>query len=80
MVTPPHLTPLERRAEFVKAATLHGTTRMGACSSLGITWTHLLACMNGERTPSAELRTRVAEYVRISANRFWGPANAQDAA
>ena len=79
MVTLANMTPLERRAEFVKAATLHGTTLAGAAASLGVTWTHLLACINGERTPSAELRQRVAEYVRMSPHRFWGPLPASAA-
>lgn len=80
MVTRPPLTPLERRAEFAKATTLHETTLTQAAENLGVSWTHLLACFQGERVPSTDLRERVAEYVAIPASRFWGMSSASDAA
>ena len=67
------LTPIERKAEFAKAATLREKgTSQAAEDDLDVSWTHLKACLEGERTPSEELAQRVAEYVGIPAGKFWG--------
>lgn len=39
---------------------------------LGVSWTHLELCLDGERKPSADLAQRVAEYVGIPVADFWG--------
>lgn len=65
--------PLQRKAEFAKAATLREKgTSQAAEDDLEVSWTHLKACLEGERTPSEELARRVAEYVGIPVAQFWG--------
>lgn len=67
------LTPIERKAEFAKAATLREKgTSQAAEDDLDVSWTHLKACLEGDRTPSEELARRVAEYVGIPVAQFWG--------
>lgn len=69
--------PIERKAEFAKAATLREKSATEASEAdLGVSWTHLRACFEGERTPSEELAQRVADYVGIRAETFWGPREA----
>lgn len=67
------LTPLQRKAEFAKAATLKTKpVSVAAKEDLDSSWTHLRECFEGERTPSRELATRVAAYVEIDPDEFWG--------
>lgn len=67
------LTPIERKAEFAKAATLKEKgTSQAAEDDLDVSWTHLKACLEGERTPSEELARRVADYVGMPVAKFWG--------
>lgn len=72
MVTRAGLTPLERKGAFANAVILHETTMGAAAQSFGCSWTHLRACFENDRTPSDELRERVADYCGIPADRFWG--------
>jgi hypothetical protein len=67
-------TPLERKAEFTKAAMLREKgVELAAKEDLDVSWTHLKACFEGDRTPSDDLAQRAAEYVGIPADEFWGP-------
>jgi hypothetical protein len=68
------LSPLQRKAAFAAAVELNETNKGAAAESLGVSWTHLLACMEGSRTPSSELASRVAAYVGLPVSEFWGPA------
>lgn len=70
------LSPLQRKAAFASAVELNETTKGGAAETIGVTWTHLLLCMEGERTPSVELAERVARYVGMASDEFWGPREA----
>jgi hypothetical protein len=67
------LTPLQRKAAFAAAVELNETNKGAAAGSLGVSWTHLLLCMEGSRIPSAELAQRVADYCGVAAEQFWGP-------
>lgn len=72
MVTRQGLTPLERKGAFAQAAIVAETTMSAAAREFGVSWTHLRACFEGERTPSDELRERVATFCGVPADRFWG--------
>lgn len=67
------LTVLERKAAFAAAVELNETNKTAAALSLGVSWNHLLLCMEGDRKPSAELAQRVADYCKVPAGQFWGP-------
>jgi hypothetical protein len=65
--------PLQRKAEFAKAATLREKANsVAAEEDLGSSWTHLRECFEGERTPSKDLALKVATYVEMDAEDFWG--------
>lgn len=67
------LTPLQRKAEFAKHATLkEKPVSRAAEEDLDSSWTHLRECFEGERTPSRELANRVAVYVEMEPEDFWG--------
>jgi len=66
------MTPLERRAELLKAAALLDIGLVEACRRLGTSHTHMLACLRGDRLPSYELAERVAAFVKLPMKRFWG--------
>lgn len=73
------LTPLQRKAEFAKHATLKQKPGGGRLSinraaeeDLDSSWTHLRECFEGERTPSKELADKVAAYVEMDPEEFWG--------
>lgn len=74
------LTPLQRKAAFAAAVELHETTKSAASTDLGVSWTHLLLCLEGVRTPSEELAQRIAGYCEIERDRFWRPREAAAAA
>lgn len=81
MVTRTGITPLERKAAFAHAVVLHqAPSYAAAAQECGASWTHLRACLEGDRTPSDALRQRVAEYCEIPADRFWGRSVARGAA
>jgi hypothetical protein len=69
------LSPLQRKAAFAAAVELNETNKGAAAESLGVSWTHLVLCMEGQRTPSSDLAARVAEYVGLPIEEFWGPPN-----
>lgn len=72
------LTPLQRKAEFAKHATLKQKPEGGrlsvnrAAEDLGSSWTHLRECFESGRTPSRELANKVALYVEMDPEDFWG--------
>jgi hypothetical protein len=67
------LSPIERKAEFAKAAILKGKTMsVVAEEDFDISWIHLRECFKGLRRPSEELANKVAEYVGMSPEEFWG--------
>lgn len=67
------LTPLQRKAEFAKRATLNEKPNTRAAEEdLDSSWTHLRECFEGTRTPSKELANKVAVYVEMEADEFWG--------
>lgn len=67
------LTPLQRKAEFAKATTLKKKGVSAASKEdLDSSWTHLRECFEEERTPSRDLATRVAAYVEMEPDEFWG--------
>ncbi|MFL5481120.1 MAG: hypothetical protein ACJ8AK_02940 [Gemmatimonadaceae bacterium] len=67
------MTPLQRKAEFAKAATLRDkASGVAALEDLDSSWTHLRECFEGKRTPSKELATNVAAYVEMDPEDFWG--------
>lgn len=66
-------TPLQRKAEFAKAATLKEKANSTAAEEdLGSSWTHLRECFEGTRTPSKELADKAAAYVEMDPEEFWG--------
>ena len=71
---PAPLTPLERRAAFAHAVTMHETSKAGGSEFLGYSWTHIEAVMEGSRTPGDELRAKLAEYCGVDPEIFWGEA------
>lgn len=67
------LSPIQRKAEFAKHATLNGRAMsVVAEKDFGISWIHLRECFKGLRTPGEELAKKVAEYVGLSPEEFWG--------
>lgn len=67
------LTPLQRKAEFAKHATLkQKPVSRAAEDDLDSSWTHLRECFEGERTPSRDLADKVAVYVEMDPEDFWG--------
>lgn len=67
------LTPIQRKAEFAKHATLNEKAISRAAEEdIGTSWTHLRECFEGVRKPSEELAAKVAEYVGITVEDFWG--------
>jgi hypothetical protein len=74
-MTPPKvsLTPIQRKAEFAKHATLREKPISRAAEEdLKVSWTHLRECFEGLRTPSDKVAAEVAEYVGMSVEDFWG--------
>jgi chemotaxis protein histidine kinase CheA len=65
------LTPIQRKAAFMAAVTLRGSTRMAAAAELGVSWTHLLGVLDGLRTGSAELKRRIAIYVGMPVDQLF---------
>lgn len=65
--------PLERKAEFAKYATLNKkAVSVAAEEDMGVSWTHLRGCFDGERSPSDELARKAADYVKMTIEDFWG--------
>lgn len=72
-ITKVSLTSLQRKAEFAKHATLkEKPVSRAAEEDLDSSWTHLRECFEGERTPSRDLATKVAAYVEMDPEDFWG--------
>jgi hypothetical protein len=57
------LTPLERRALFKAAVTLHQITMAQAAQRLGVSYNHLMLVLAGERVGSRRLQERIAAFV-----------------
>lgn len=66
------LSPIERKAEFGRAAILRKSSFRRASKELGISLTHLLGCLDGSRQPSDSLALRIAAYCGIDTLRYWG--------
>ena len=65
------LSPIQRKAEFAKAATLMAKpVSRAAEEDIGAASTHLRECLEGARTPSDEMKRKVAEYVEIELEDF----------
>ena len=69
---PTPLTPLERKAAFAHAVTMHETTKLDGALSIGYSWTHVEAVMEGTRTASDELKSKLAGYCGVEMDVFWG--------
>jgi transcriptional regulator with XRE-family HTH domain len=57
------MTPLERKAAFRAAATLHEVTMANAARRLGVSYNHLTLVLNGDRKGSAALKSRIAAFL-----------------
>jgi hypothetical protein len=63
------MTPLERKAAFRAAATLHETTMNNAARALGVSYNHLMLVLAGPeghvdgRVGSAGLQERIAQFL-----------------
>jgi hypothetical protein len=63
------MTPLERKAAFRAAATMHDTTMNNAARGLGVSYNHLMLVLAGPeghkegRRGSAALQKRIAEFL-----------------
>jgi transcriptional regulator with XRE-family HTH domain len=57
------LTPLERRALFRAAVTLHEITMAKAAEKLGVSYNHLMLVLHGDRVGSRELERKIAAFV-----------------
>jgi hypothetical protein len=63
------MTPLERKAAFRAAATMHETTMNNAARRLGVSYNHLMLVLAGPeghkegRVGSAELQERIAQFL-----------------
>lgn len=69
------LSPIQRKAEFAKAATLNGKAMsVVAEEDFGISWIHLRECFKGARPPNEELAKKAADYVGMDVAEFWGDA------
>lgn len=66
------LTPLERKAAFMHAVTMHETTRAGAALALGFSWTHVEGVMANERPGSHAMKEAVADYCGVAFDEYWG--------
>lgn len=67
--------PIERKAEFAKYATLaKKPVSVAATEDIGVTWTHLRECLEGKRTPSEEVAKKTADFVSMDVAGFWGDA------
>ena len=64
--------PLERRAEFSKAAELQRKSKTAICRQFGVTWSHVRECFLEKRLPSRELAEQVASFCGVSVPKFWG--------
>ena len=65
--------PLQRKAEFAKYATLNKKpVSVAAKQDIGVSWTHLRECFEGVRTPSEEVAIKAADYVQMRRDEFWG--------
>jgi hypothetical protein len=66
------MTPLERKAAFRAAATMHETTMNNAARKLGVSYNHLMLVLAGPeghpdgRAGSAALKTRIARFLGCS--------------
>ncbi len=65
------LTPLERRALFKAAVTLHQVTMAQAAKQLGVSYNHLTLVLAGERVGSRRLQERIAAFVGQSREQFF---------
>lgn len=67
------LTPIQRKAEFAKAAVLDNEASLAeAAEKVGASWVHVRECLAGNRVPSESLARRVAEYCGSTLEEFWG--------
>ena len=67
------LSPIQRKAEFAKHATLNGKAMsVVAEEDFKVSWIHLRECFKGFRSPNAELAKKVADFVGMDVAEFWG--------
>jgi len=57
------ITPLQRKALFKAAVTLHEVTVAQAAEQLGVSYNHLLLVLRGERVGSLRLQNGLAEFI-----------------
>jgi transcriptional regulator with XRE-family HTH domain len=55
--------PLERRAAFRAAVTLHRMTVAAAADSFGVSYNHLALVLKGQRQGSARLEEAIANFL-----------------
>lgn len=66
------LTPLERKAAFAHAVTMHETTKTAGALELGYSYTHVEGVMEGSRPGSEAMKRAVATYCGVPYDEFWG--------
>jgi len=70
------MTPLQRRAEFLRAVKLQGKTMKSVLRDVvHISYNHWRACAEGARKPSREVAERIARFCGYSLLEFWGTAD-----
>jgi transcriptional regulator with XRE-family HTH domain len=57
------MAPLERKAAFKAAVTMHQLTAAEAARSLKISYNHLMLVLSGDRIGSARLRQSIAAFL-----------------
>lgn len=57
------LTPLQRKALFKAAVTLHEITAAQAARQFGVSYNHLTLVLNGERVGSLRLQDHIAAFI-----------------
>lgn len=57
------LTPLQRKAAFKATCTLKELSAAEAARRLEVSYNHLMLVLNGERTGSAALQRRIAQFL-----------------
>lgn len=70
---PTVLSPLQRKALFKAAVTLHEVTTMQAAEQMGVSYNHLMLVLAGERVGSRHLQERIAAFVEHPREELFEP-------
>jgi hypothetical protein len=65
------MSPIERKAAFKAAVTLHETTMAFAAQSLGVSYNHLMLVLRGDRIGSQRLERAIAEFIKQPVERVF---------